>query len=857
MADVRSKLLDAITQYRSRAGEPVPETPAAGNFTFVPQQSLAEKARLGFEAAAMQAADYPGLAEGVTGLLGALSPAAAQREARARMEQGQLATPGGVAMRGMSEGMQQFREATPGLDPWRGEVGDRTEKALQAGVPLLGILAAGAALTGIGPEDAIAAGLRTPAAALRAAKSADAAGPAARAAAKQFIPPPWLTPGGVGNAARREANRAATRAARVASETASGIPESGLAQVKRGVPRVRLLPDAEADRIAHAGEHLLPAPDGSFVGGPESVKGPNGLNSMRERVDRYVDMGAQWIDPQTREAVRGYDWYTRGRNAVETMAPGDPQMQTDLATALGIYSEARGPESNLKLGLREWNRSVLVPEPKPWSPPGTGLPNAGTEGQSQRFSKYMAGAPRTDPLGHKTLPYAQQLDPSQGKVVAGANDQIMGRVYGYGEMDFTRGMSDSEHAFMDAEQLLARDRANLRSAGNHDAWTTGEVQAAAWVGRRAEDLLAQGKVKTLEEGLQQSADDFSAFFNTERVLLPRESTPGWPGQAPGYKNQPFVQRQRQMSSAMRAPIVRGWSDPSTGADFMAQSLGIPSAGPTIKGLAGFWEGEAGLEVNPMEAAQVLADYIPGPHGRQLGPEIKEALGEMAMLSAYVDAQSAGSAVSFMPMIKSTSKGEALAAQNALDIVTGGKLTEPQMQVVARLAKKNGWAATAHDRGVILFPVEDAAPDGAALQKLLPQLRSELETVAPIERIVQGRAESLYEPLNAAVPGSGTATAQLAQKFKGKDAQFRMARLDSPQLRSYAASKLRWQKQLMDQGHPVRADYVNALSVLSEGGLGALLRTGAKGLLPLPVIMLVLADQDVQGILSAKLSKEEG
>ncbi|HET6496102.1 MAG TPA: hypothetical protein VFH61_12150, partial [Thermoleophilia bacterium] len=156
----RARQRDLMGQQRP----PAPDGPQS----FQPEQSAAEVAYQGARAAGMQALDYPGMAEGAAGLFGAMA------------ERG----PGGPAeraMRGAGRGVEGFREATPGLAPWRNAVDRETELAIRAGVPLLGILGAGALMGGVGPEDAMSA-------AMKGGKGLDEAVGAARVAARKHLP---------------------------------------------------------------------------------------------------------------------------------------------------------------------------------------------------------------------------------------------------------------------------------------------------------------------------------------------------------------------------------------------------------------------------------------------------------------------------------------------------------------------------------------------------------------------------------------------------------------------------------------------------------------------------------------------
>lgn len=883
--DIRQTLRDQLTRYqrqtsgqgdfleealaRSRASRG--DTRTAEGFipvrqqsqSYQPQQSIAERGRAGFEAAATQAVDYPAIPEALSGMLGMASMTPEQ--AREFGRQGGSPTIGGIAGEGFRRGAQAWRGATPALDPWRGAVNEKTEAALQAGVPLLGILGAGAVLGGVGLEDAAIAGaraLKTPAAAMRGMKGSDEAIGAARASVRGLLgPEPPRTPHPlIERDIRLASNREVRDTSRRAFEEIAQRVDSGMEPPKtaRAIPRVRLMDRAAADATAQQGKHLVPSPSGGYVGAPKYVKSPRELDVMRQQVDRYAEMGAQWIDPETLETMRGYDWYTRMRQALESMFPGDPNAQADFAITTGIYSEGRAPKGNLQLGLREWNRRALGENQRM-----VGQPFAGSESQTKRFDKYMRGDFQTEAVGNKTLPYSQQLDPTQNVPMhVSANDQIIGRVYGYepgpGSNMFDRGLSDSEHAFVDAEQLLAIERANARGLAGKTDWQVGEIQAAEWVGRRAEDLLNQGKVKTLEEGLSQSAEDFRSFFAGERVLLPNESTPGVPGVAPDYANLPFDQRQRQLSSAMRPATAPGWRD-EAGGDFMARNLGLAQGGPVQTGLAGFWPTPQGTQMNPMEASAVLAEFVPGENGRQLAPYFREALEEAVTVRAYMDAQAAGSAVAFIPMLKSTSEGVVGNAQNALAVDIGRALTQPEMEQVAQLTNGLGWAVTSHNKGFYLFPTEATSPTGNALGAHFDKVQAAIQQAlrGKAAKVTRGRVESVYEMPAWGAEGSGSATGAMQKLFERSSAsQYRLEKIDSPELRAKARGQLRFMRKLMDAGHQVRSDYLNALAIVSERGLRGLFEAASKGTIPVPALAWFWSQEEFQKLMGDRLNKDE-
>lgn len=244
----------------------------------------------------------------------------------------------------------------------------------------------------------------------------------------------------------------------------------------------------EARAAAQRGEHLVPGSSGRYVGGPKIVDSPQALAAMRGGLDKAVEKGAF-----------GADWYERARKAIsEVSGKGEnaPTKADQLSNMLALYSPQATPDVNMGHALKQINDVALrgsASKAKPFY-----------ERQAKKGRAIMAGVRPL--LGPKVDVYEEHINPlkaDQAKV-RGVNDVWMGRAFGYpGDV----GFNEAQHSFMTGENLRAAERAKVKGLlpeGTDP--NVGNVQAAAWVGKRYDELLNQVGNKRKVKALHDAGD---------------------------------------------------------------------------------------------------------------------------------------------------------------------------------------------------------------------------------------------------------------------------------------------------------------------------------------------------------------
>jgi hypothetical protein len=163
------------------------------------------------------------------------------------------------------------------------------------------------------------------------------------------------------------------------------------------LPSLRSMTPAEASVAASSEPHLIPKPDGGYVGAPSWVKTPDDIQTMRDNLDSAIDAGAH-----------GRDWYGRVRDWITGVTGGQDVRPT--AEGLGLFSQQADPDTNLQFYLQARNA---------WER-GQPVDLARTGQQARTYNTGMAAKEAadtpglTDPpmsLGPKTEPYAWHMSP--------------------------------------------------------------------------------------------------------------------------------------------------------------------------------------------------------------------------------------------------------------------------------------------------------------------------------------------------------------------------------------------------------------------------------------------------------------
>lgn len=243
----------------------------------------------------------------------------------------------------------------------------------------------------------------------------------------------------------------------------------------------------EARAAARAGAHLERGSSGRYTGAPAKVTSPQALTAMRGGIDKAVEGGAF-----------GADWYERARKAISESS-SSPEQADKLSKMLALYSPQATPDINMGHAVKQINDIALHGEQS------KAKPFYGR--QAEKGRAIMAG--ESPELGPKVGVYEEHINPLKAdeSKVRGVNDIWMGRAYGYGGNEFKTGFGDAQHSFMTGENLLAAERAKTKGLlpeGTDP--NVGNVQAAAWVGKRYNELKGQKGNANLIKALQKSGD---------------------------------------------------------------------------------------------------------------------------------------------------------------------------------------------------------------------------------------------------------------------------------------------------------------------------------------------------------------
>lgn len=616
-----------------------------------------------------------------------------------------------------------------------------------------------------------------------------------------------------------------------AARAASRVPGMG----KTGITsaNLRQMPIDEALKIARSEQHIIPKKEGGLVGAPYWVQNASDLAKMRAD-----------FDAQVAEGLAGAPWYQKAQAGIKEVAGSDPRKQHLLAQEEALFSAQAPPDPNLGFALLAHNAFEA----------GNPLSKVRTGAQARA---YLQGRETGEiPLGAKTGVYARHLDPTLEDPITGTNDIWHARSFGYatpvkdaegtvvGSKPWDRALTAQQHAFMDAETMLAVDRANTAKLGGRSNWTAGEIQAAPWVARKTQGLMEQFGWP-FEKARAEALKSYNEAFQKYTAYGTHEATPGMGTRhLPDVPTSPLAERE-----AFAAP--RTWQDPA-GRDVIYNALGMYQR-PTLPATGVFQSAAGPLEINPAQVARPMVSTVGKSGERTIDPASRAMMTGAEAFRAYMDAQNMGA---FSMPIMGQKAGQSL----SLALPTRGPLTLAQLGELQRVGGEIG-LPNVIDYG------ERAALTSFGDQPTVAQLGKNVKTrgqelgrisaggpeigpVLPAEptKLVTGAVD--YEKAFAAPEGSGMATRILQQAIRTKDAPAMIAKLDADDaLRARVAEGMRLDAEhAAKTGQPVRADIQRARDIFAREGLSGLFRALARGVaLPAAaVVPMASALQDRQG-----------
>ncbi len=586
---------------------------------------------------------------------------------------------------------------------------------------------------------------------------------------------------------------------------------------------------ADALKLARTGEHLkyTNKSKDQFVGAPAGVGSRGKLQEMRDNFDELVKGG-----------MVGSGWYDGSYQAIERVTR-TPAQEMQMARELALLSSEASPPQNYA-----------------WVIEGVNARQAGERGRSiLHTGKQWEGMQRdpVGPLSLKTEAFAGHLGPGRHEMTYPTNDRWMAQAWGYPKN--VKSPGGTQHRFMDAETLLAMERANKHALGGRTNWTVGEIQAMAWVRKVGEYLSNQRKLP-LDEGMRLAARDYSDIQPWHRGSATYEATAGAEGHLEELKHADYQTRLDYHRDPRSSWMDEGGYDEPYGA------LGIYQE-PTVEAQGIFRNAKGELERNPARVARpqvaVTPEVVGVIEGGKRAGEPKKVgkhvpLTDRAMLEkveafrGYMDAQAMSASHKDIPVGRERGgPGATMGQATGFTIEHGVDLTDNQMDEIIRIADEFGYPM---DESIISNRGESTIVSGfgpqGGLGRTMPSIRGALsEAGVPMKEGEGGLYASRidaqatdYSDAWAEGPGSGAATRQLFEVLDAPDAPDVLARLDAdPALRDMVKARMeRDADMLIEKGWALRNDIQNARRIFSESGLEGLRQALKDGAI-LPAIAL--------------------
>jgi hypothetical protein len=353
-------------------------------------------------------------------------------------------------------------------------------------------------------------------------------------------------------------------------------------------------------------------------------------------------------------------------------------------------------------------------------------------------------------MGKKVRVFSDHVNPFAKQPVTGTNDIWQARAMGYtnpGGKTFERGLSETEHAFMDAEGLLAAQRANDIGLGGRTNWTPEEIQAAVWVRINGESIAAKGRGKTLQDGIKIANETYGDLISrTARhggkhtASVPQEVVTGGATNilgplAKGTRHQRHIaQRPRRPGDASPADLVPetrtdvDWDklsqhpdasmiNPETGQDVIHETLGMYQAkgSPGV----GYYKGTTGDQGNLNWASHPQVALEPTPYsgaGRTVADFDKEKMTSAEIMRGIVNGQEASTWNKVMPEGYPGVKAGGLNSLT-IDVPGQGALRRDQIGGLNAIAEREGfeyptgfWAQDGNRATMVNFDDPGIQPD---------------------------------------------------------------------------------------------------------------------------------------------------
>lgn len=594
----------------------------------------------------------------------------------------------------------------------------------------------------------------------------------------------------------------------VRAQPTAPFPDTGARRSIVNEP-LRYMDPADALDEAMTGKHLKQSPAGQYVGAPRGVAHEQHILQMRATYDDLVDQGIE---------VGGESWYGRAQEGIKRIAGPNPEAQSRLARKTAVMSPEATPETEHGFMLTGHNR-VIAGEPP-------GISRTGRQDRSLR-EIHVSGETK---LGKKVNVYAENLDPNTPPTATGTNDIWQSQAFGYTNPDGTprtSGLSDQEHSFLDAEGILAAERANLRSAGGRTDWTVPEIQAAAWVPMKARSLMAKRKGLSWDDALREANKTQADYHAKHGAYITSEVIPyAQSGHMQGLVDAPLDIREGYARDPRQS-----WT--RNDRDVLLDSAGFYHE-PGKPALGQYTSPGGGLETNPATATRVQVPFEADAQvGRTVPASTGQLLDESNLVRGYVDTQGG------VPWHMAMPEGQPGLKKRGMEglLLEHGPLGEQQMKDLVGVADAAGFGGEsgflASRGGSSAMQSFSGVPVTKKQAIAVAKAVDDVGLDATLRRArVEGGYSSLEDELLAMHEGSGKATDKLLADVRPE----LLDKLDAnPDVREVLRAKYEAAQEYA-KTYEVREDVMNALRIVSERGFHAL-REARKAGVALPAVAL--------------------
>ena len=468
---------------------------------------------------------------------------------------------------------------------------------------------------------------------------------------------------------------------------------------------LRERPLDEAIEVARTERHIKKQTDGNYVGAPASVRSEQGIQEMRDNFDAQVIGG-----------VLGADWYQRAREGIRLMRGGGPRSKKarqQTAEELAVFSAQADPDPNLGWQIQVNNA---------WAAGVTPLPMARTPLQTQKVEvSRTSGEPVK--LGQKTGVYGKGLNPDIPFTTTGTNDIWHGRAFGYTNADgstFSRGFSPQEHAFLDAETVLAVDRMNQIKLGGRDDWTAPEIQAAAWVFAKGKSKFEDlpDKFASMDDAVKWASETYPDIFPKYTMHATSESMPGQgTGHFPG-----LLTAKKEVKEAYSK--AASWED-EEGRDVIFDELGL-NVLPSKVATGAYMNPAGQFETNRAVVQKPMVSLLDDEGGKIVDPISEDLVNIGQGIRGYFDMQNMSAAHKAIPIGPAGSKASAAGSHS---IKMNRPLTEQEMVQMQKVLDPYGLNISDTGEGITLMQF-----DSTRGEKLVEDLRSKNTPLARVNKV---------------------------------------------------------------------------------------------------------------------------